>query len=227
MDKRGKLILIEGLDRTGKSTQCDYLHKVLLPGSQLFKFPNRNTAIGKIINEYLTSGSESTSEAAKLSDQAIHLLFSSNRWELQNTIKELLLHGTDVVLDRYVYSGIAYSMAKNIPGMDYSWCFNCDKGLIKPDLTIFFHNRSVEELSSRNDYGEEKYENKEFQETVFEKFMQVFVKHEQKTYQEKNLKMLDVKGKSIEQVSQMLQNVVDKFTLEHNENGNNDFLYFT
>ncbi|KAL6942101.1 hypothetical protein ACO0QE_003267 [Hanseniaspora vineae] len=227
MARRGRLILIEGLDRTGKSTQCEYLHKVLLPGSQLFKFPNRTTAIGKIINEYLTSGSSSESEAARLSDQAIHLLFSSNRWELQNTIKDLLLQGTDVVLDRYVYSGVAYSMAKNIPGMDYSWCFNCDKGLIKPDLTIFFHNRSVEELSSRDDFGEEKYENKEFQEVVFNKFMEVFLKHEQKTYQEKNLKMLDVKGKSIKEVSQMLQEVVAKFHFENIENERNEFLYFT
>jgi dTMP kinase len=78
--KRGLLIAIEGGDRCGKSTQCqlvlDYLQAALGSSVQFVKFPERTSAIGRIINEYLQCGRE-------LSNQAIHLLFSANRWEFK------------------------------------------------------------------------------------------------------------------------------------------------
>lgn len=77
---RGAFIVIEGLDRSGKSTQAAILQSRLQRGEQsaravLIKFPDRTTAIGKMIDAYLRSQSE-------LDDHAIHLLFSANRWEL-------------------------------------------------------------------------------------------------------------------------------------------------
>lgn len=71
--KRGALIVIEGLDRSGKSTQVDRLVQHLQ--ARHVKFPERSTAIGSMINEYLTRKSE-------INDHAVHLLFSANRWEL-------------------------------------------------------------------------------------------------------------------------------------------------
>lgn len=77
---RGLLIALEGGDRCGKSTQCtlvlDYLTKVLNQPTHFIKFPERTSAIGRVINEYLQCGNE-------LSNQAIHLLFSANRWEFK------------------------------------------------------------------------------------------------------------------------------------------------
>ena len=67
-------------------------------------------------------------------DQTIHLLFSANRWESSNEIVTLMEAGKDVICDRYVYSGVAYSSAK---GLDFEWCYSSDKGLPKPDLVIF------------------------------------------------------------------------------------------
>lgn len=52
-------------------------------------------------------------------------------------MEEMLLGGTHLVLDRYAYSGIAYSAAKQIPGMDRQWCASADAGLIAPDAVIF------------------------------------------------------------------------------------------
>ena len=77
---RGLLIAIEGGDRCGKSTQCtkliDYLRDVLAQPVHFIKFPERTSAIGRVINEYLQCGND-------LSNQAIHLLFSANRWEFK------------------------------------------------------------------------------------------------------------------------------------------------
>lgn len=93
-------------------------------------------------------------------------MFSANRWELKSLIEEHLLKGINVILDRYVASGVAYSSAK---GLDFEWCLACDIGLIKPDVTIFMEIDSSL-ASSRGDYGKEIYEKKEFQRIVNEKF---------------------------------------------------------
>lgn len=77
---RGLLIALEGGDRCGKSTQCtkviDYLRNEVGQAVHFIKFPERTSAIGRVINEYLQCGNE-------LSNQAIHLLFSANRWEFK------------------------------------------------------------------------------------------------------------------------------------------------
>lgn len=77
--RRGLLIAIEGGDRCGKSTQCELVLAFLRESghaTHFIKFPERTSAIGRVINEYLQCGNE-------LSNQAIHLLFSANRWEFK------------------------------------------------------------------------------------------------------------------------------------------------
>ena len=62
--------------KTTQTTKLVERLNELTPNStELLVFPNRTTSTGKIINEYLKS------DTLKLSDQAIHLLFSANRWE--------------------------------------------------------------------------------------------------------------------------------------------------
>ena len=63
-----------------------------------------------------------------------------------------------MILDRYVYSGVAYSAAK---GLDFDWCLNCDRGLPKPDI-IFYIQLKEEEILKRKGFGEELYEKQEF-----------------------------------------------------------------
>lgn len=72
---------------------------------QYLNFPARDTPIGNVINAYLKKDQE-------LSNEGIHLLFSANRWEMQNKMRRLLESGTTLVVDRYSYSGVAYSVAK-------------------------------------------------------------------------------------------------------------------
>lgn len=72
---RGKFIVFEGLDRSGKSTLSRLLKDQLGKEAkvELIAFPNRQTEMGKTINKFLTS-------QMNLSHEAIHLLFSANRW---------------------------------------------------------------------------------------------------------------------------------------------------
>lgn len=107
--KRGAIIVVEGVDRSGKSTQCKKLVESLekrMIKSKLLGFPDRRTLTGKLIHEYLKN------KECKLNDHAIHLLFSANRWENFEKMKSLLYDGVTLVIDRYSYSGIVFSGAK-------------------------------------------------------------------------------------------------------------------
>lgn len=86
-DSRGALIVLEGLDRCGKTSQCSRLLSYLEElghAVESWRFPDRNTGVGQMISSYLTNDSQ-------LNDQAIHLLFSANRWEKRLTCFELLI----------------------------------------------------------------------------------------------------------------------------------------
>ncbi|CAF4900525.1 unnamed protein product [Pieris macdunnoughi] len=163
--KRGALIVIEGVDRTGKTTQAKLLVESLKKRqiqAEYRNFPNRNTEIGKVINSYLTSQKD-------LPDEAIHLLFSANRWEKSRDILDLLEKGTTVIVDRYCYSGVAFSAAK---GLDLNWCKFPDIGLPKPDK-VFFLTLPLEVMQQRNGFGNERYEVPEFQKKVIEMYGQL------------------------------------------------------
>lgn len=209
---RGQLILIEGLDRTGKTTQTELLVRRLQPNVELIKFPKRDTPIGKIINEYLTNSSY------VLPDQSVHLLFSANRWEVKDQIIKLLNEGKTVILDRYVYSGVAYSAAKETTGMDWQWCFAPDRGLIRPDLTLFLTHNDSKGQARREGFGEERYEVGSFQDKVKGQFETLL----DKIGSPDEVKLLEVTGKTIEEVETMVWDQVQ--TLLNNPNG--EFKYF-
>lgn len=105
-----------------------------------------------------------------MDDHAIHLLFSANRWEKALFIKQQIAAGYTIVCDRYVYSGMVYSAAKNNPELSLEWAKSPDIGLPKPDLVVFL-DLEPEEAERRGGWGEEKYEKKEIQLRVRELFL--------------------------------------------------------
>lgn len=162
---RGILVAFEGCDRSGKSTQCqmlvEYLKSIGRDVAHL-RFPDRTTAIGQSINSYLQGKTE-------LEDHAIHLLFSANRWEAVPKIKQLLEKGTLVIVDRYAFSGVAFTAAK---GFDVTWCKNPDRGLPNPDV-VFYLDISINDAQQRGSFGKERYEKVEFQEKVADIYKQL------------------------------------------------------
>lgn len=198
---RGKLILIEGLDRSGKSTQAQILSDKL--DALLIKFPCRETKVGSIINEYLVDST------VKLSDQTAHLLFLANRWELAHSIVDTLNKGRFVVMDRYIYSGIAYSLAKLRSGGSsdsemnlIDWLYSPDKGLPKPDCTLFL-TLDLEELGNRKGWGEERYEKESFQKIVKSCFEEIF------QLDTHAVTKIDVNNMDIPQVSELIMSKLE------------------
>jgi len=161
-NERGLLVVFEGVDRSGKTTQSTRIVSDLREMGILavyMRFPDRTMVIGKVINAYLQ-------ESVNTDDRAIHLLFSANRWEARDNLLKLINDGEVVVIDRYAYSGAAFSAAK---GLDLDWCKGPDRGLPRPDLIIYL-NLPITEASQRGGYGNERYEKVEFQEKVKRQF---------------------------------------------------------
>ncbi|XP_075883385.1 thymidylate kinase [Nelusetta ayraudi] len=164
--KRGALIVLEGVDKAGKTTQCNRLVQALQQSgrpAELMRFPERTTTIGQLISSYLQKKSD-------LEDHTVHLLFSANRWELAPLMKKKLEQGTTLVVDRYSFSGVAFTSAK--PGFSVDWCKQPEVGLPKPDLVMFL-KLSPAEAALRGQYGQERYETSIFQLAVQEKFDQL------------------------------------------------------
>ncbi|RPB03511.1 thymidylate kinase [Choiromyces venosus 120613-1] len=198
--KRGALIAIEGLDRAGKSTQCQLLMERLAERNipaHLQKFPDRATPIGKMINAYLST-------SAALEDHTIHLLFSANRWELSAHILQLLNDGVTVVLDRYVYSGIVFSAAK---GLSLEYCRAPDVGLPGADVVLFL-DLDAEVAAQRGGFGGERYEVQEVQGRVRGLFNVVGEREGEGRW-----RVVDAGG-SLEEVREVVWGVVEKVVEE-------------
>lgn len=129
---------------------------------ELMRFPDRTTTLGQMIDSYLSNGVE-------LTDQAVHLLFVANRWEKSKEMMSKLNAGISLVVDRFSFSGMAYSLSKNKPGLNLSWCQAPETGLPAPDL-VFYMRVDPEEAARRGGYGEERYEKAEFQKRVASNF---------------------------------------------------------
>ncbi|XP_059615699.1 uncharacterized protein LOC132261140 [Phlebotomus argentipes] len=160
MKSRGAFIVLEGCDRSGKSTQSQKLVEKLNENginAKLMKFPDRETECGKMIDGYLR-------KTKSLTDEGIHLLFSTNRWEAKDSIEDTLKSGTTIICDRYSFSGVAFSAAK---GLDLQWCRSPEAGLTKPDL-VFLLTMSIDAILQRGGFGDERYEKKQMQEKVIE-----------------------------------------------------------
>lgn len=148
---------------------------------------DRTTATGKMINAYLQGTTEQ-------SDEAIHLIFSANRWEAAQGILRDLHSGCTVVIDRYSFSGAVYTTAKDKPNLSLEWCWSPEIGLLWPDLVLFL-DISTEDAAKRGGYGEERYEKQEMQTKVRTLFMKLFMR-----FDDLNTTVIDA-GKELEVVT--------------------------
>ena len=139
------LVVLEGLDGAGKSTQVKKLRTYLegLFGSlEYIHFPRYDAPVyGDLISRFLR-GDFGNNETVH--PQLVALLFAEDRHGAAPGMKATLAGGGHVLLDRYVYSNIAYQCAKVADPQEAEklreWIFNTEYGhfeLPKPDLNIF------------------------------------------------------------------------------------------
>ncbi|VDM98814.1 unnamed protein product [Thelazia callipaeda] len=158
---RGALIVFEGCDRAGKSLQAKKLvERICGTGAhaELISFPDRLSDLGKFIDCYLKKKLE-------MQPREAHLIFAANRQALMPLMKEKLLQGIHLVVDRYIYSGIAYTLAKEDESVTMEWAKMADIGELRPDCVIYL-NLPLEEAQKRDGFGHERFDFNEFQKKV-------------------------------------------------------------
>ena len=163
---RGLLIVLEGIDQCGKTTISKLLKNKLLSlnlKTIIQTFPDKSTLIGNVINSYLQGNT-------KLSPQESHLLYSLNRHEKKSFMEEKLYNGYNIICDRYIFSGIAYSLANDL---DYNFCSITEQYLIKPDLTFYFDISITETNKRRKSLKTDIYETSNFQTKVKEAYSKI------------------------------------------------------
>lgn len=139
------LVVLEGLDGAGKSTQVRELKHYLEERCKSLKyihFPRYESPVyGNLISRFLRGDFGSIDS---VHPQLVALLFAEDRHGASGEIKAELERGGTVLLDRYVYSNIAYQCAKlsdpNEAESLRKWIFDTEYGefnLPRPDLNIF------------------------------------------------------------------------------------------
>jgi len=138
-------IVIEGLDGAGKSTQIrfltEYLEKIGVKNHYLH-FPRMDSPFfGEMIARFLRG---ELGDVNQVDPYVVALLYACDRMDASQEIKKWLQNGESVLLDRYVYSNVAFQCAKlnNEYEQDKlrKWIVDLEfeyNKIPKPDLNIF------------------------------------------------------------------------------------------
>lgn len=139
------LIVLEGLDGAGKSTQVKMLKEYIEESGRKLRyihFPRFDTPVyGEMIARFLRGD---YGKIENVHPQIVALLFAEDRRVASDKIREWLSEGCTVLLDRYVYSNIAYQCAKLADATQREqlrdWIFNTEyniNAIPRPDVNIF------------------------------------------------------------------------------------------
>ena len=144
--KEVMLIVIEGLDGSGKSTQVARMSEYLTlrdgRSPEYLHFPRFDApVVGDMIARFLRG---EFGRIDQVHPMIVALLFAEDRRDASAVIRRWLDEGRTVLLDRYVYSNIAFQCAK-IDDADRSlelqrWILDTEYGVYgipRPDLNVF------------------------------------------------------------------------------------------
>ncbi len=159
------LIVLEGLDGAGKSTQIGMLQQRLAERGIAYEylhFPRFDAPVyGELIARFLR-GELGTID--RVDPYVVALLYAGDRAEAAPMIRSWLDAGRFVILDRYVYSNVAYQCAKiedpEIRLQLRDWIVDLEyrhNGIPVPDISLFldvpfgFTRRKLEEVREGDD----------------------------------------------------------------------------
>ncbi|MBI2019426.1 dTMP kinase [Candidatus Daviesbacteria bacterium] len=136
--RQGKLIVVEGIDGSGKSTQVELLKQAL--NCEIISFPRyEDNEYGRLIKNYLEGEFGSINE---VDPYKIACLFAGDRLLAKPIIEKWLSEGKIVIANRYVSASKAH-MGANLPEGKredfFKWLGELEyqtNGIPKEDLTI-------------------------------------------------------------------------------------------
>ncbi|MFR9649498.1 MAG: dTMP kinase, partial [Rikenellaceae bacterium] len=136
-------IVLEGLDGAGKSTQIKLLREMFAQNSlesEYLHFPRFDAPLyGELIAKFLRG---ELGDLETVNPYLVAMLYAGDRADASSIINSWLSSGKVVIVDRYVYSNIAYQCAKE--SGDYNtlreWILDMEYQhfkIPKPDISLF------------------------------------------------------------------------------------------
>lgn len=173
---RGKFIVLEGIDGSGKTTQIALLQKKLSEyGIECVAEcePTRRP-MGVLLRKYLSG-------ELKADELAVAGLFAADRLDHitaeNNGLRDMLRNGKSVICDRYCFSSYAYN-CHNYSVETVMAINRLCTGLLRADLTVFI-DVPIDMALERIKIGRtetEIYENAEYLRTVRRRYFEAFEK---------------------------------------------------
>jgi len=145
----GVLIAFEGIDGTGKSTQCRIFSELLNKNkitNEIFAEPTKGKW-GMKIRQLLTEGRKEVSP-----EEELEWFVNDRREDVENNIQPALNAGKVVLMDRYYFSTAAYQGALGFNPEQIK--IDNEKFAPKPDRVLIFHNppeKSLERIEISRD----------------------------------------------------------------------------
>ncbi|MBW9152372.1 dTMP kinase [Clostridium estertheticum] len=200
--ERGRMIVLEGPDGSGKTTQIELLEKHLQDsGYEVVRVREPGgTEISEKIREIILDN-----DNCKMSYMCEALLYAASRAQLvSEVIKPALEKGKIVICDRFVYSSMVYQGIGRGLGMERIKSINevAIDGL-KPDLTFMITIPYEEGLNRKKKQGNlDRLENSgnEFHKKVFEGYMDICIKYDK-------IEVLDG-NRSVEEIQKDIINTI-------------------
>ena len=174
--RKGRFIVFEGIDGSGKSTQVRRLKAYLCSKGikcEETREPQDERPVGALLRKALKG-------EISLDEGTIALLFAADRLDHIRQMKSKLESGISIICDRYFFSSFAY----NDTSLDGEWVFEINAEAMRnlmPDMVIFLDLPSEVSLARVAARGKkELYENVERQERVRKNYFSVFKRFEDK-----------------------------------------------
>jgi len=138
-------VVIEGLDGAGKSTQINLLQDYLgkkKTGYKYLHFPRTNSPFfGEMIARFLRG---EFGDISRVDPYIVALLYAGDRMDAASIIKNWIKSGNLVLVDRYVFSNIAFQCAKLLNSYERemlrNWILKLEYeyyNIPKPDINLF------------------------------------------------------------------------------------------
>jgi len=139
---RGKLIVLEGGESSGKSTQLKLLAQRLeKEGKKVVQlhFPKHEVSFGKVVDAYLRG---EYGDKSSIPPEFVAMLYMTDFYESKFEIEKLLNSGTCVILSRYFSSTLCYQTAltpKEQRDSVWAWIRQVCERLPQPDAVLVLY----------------------------------------------------------------------------------------
>ena len=172
--KKGKFIVLEGINGCGKGVQFDRLHSYMRDSGKAVPIfttgePNDFDENGRKAREMLARDGDPYENA----QEAVGY-FAKNRLSHNNVFGPLLDEGVNVISDRYWHSNFAFQHAQEVPYEDVA---SVNAGFRVPDLTLILDvpvEVAFERLHGRDGAERRKFDSdRDFLERVRENYLEL------------------------------------------------------